>query len=222
MSAEGLVSDDYILATGADAARRLALLDLVYGPDATRIMTGIGIPRGGRVADIGCGTGSTTGWFARNVGPEGEVTAVDANADQLAVARSHAEVDGHPNIHFVHASAYGTGLLRDHFDVELLLCHLVRPLDALREMAAIAKPGGIVVCFDIDFTGLFSVPAAACYARVQELLATHDRLRGIDNALGLNLPRLFRQVGLVEPDTAFIHPVYLRGEQKRLLEYSFF
>src|SRR5215470_9982370 len=114
---------------------------------------------------------------------------------------------------------------RDHFDVvhcRLLLCHLVRPLDALREMAAIAKPGGIVVCFDIDFTGLFSVPAAACYARVQELLATHDRLRGIDNALGLNLPRLFRQVGLVEPDMALIHPVYLRGEQKRLWEYSFF
>src|SRR5260370_18144530 len=42
------------------------------------------------------------------------------------------------------------------------------------------------------------------------------------DALGLNLPRLFRQVGLVEPDMAFIHPVYLRGEQKRLWEYSFF
>src|SRR5260370_6075051 len=42
------------------------------------------------------------------------------------------------------------------------------------------------------------------------------------DALGLNLPRLCQQVGLVEPGMAFIHPVYLRGEQKRLWEYSFF
>jgi hypothetical protein len=51
--------------------------------------------------------------FARAAGAEGEVAAVDASADQLAVARSHAEADGHGNIHYVHASAYDTGLLRD-------------------------------------------------------------------------------------------------------------
>jgi hypothetical protein len=70
-------------------------------------------------------------------------------------------------------------------------------------------------------TGLFSVPAAECYVRLQALFASYQRLRGIDNALGLNLPRLFRQVGLVAPDAAFIRPVYLRGEGKRLWEHSF-
>jgi hypothetical protein len=89
-------------------------------------------------------------------------------------------------------------------------------------MAAIARPGGLVICFDADITGLFSVPVTECYVRLQALLASHQRLRGIDNALGLNLPRLLRQVGLVEPEMVFIHPVYLRGEGKRLWEYSFF
>lgn len=225
MTTETIVDDRYILATGTEGAARLALLDQVYGPDAMRVMTAIGIPLGGRVADIGCGTGNTTRWFARNVGPEGEVAAVDASADQLALARSRAEADGHANIHFVYASAYDTGLPRDHFDVvhcRFLLCHLVRPLDALREMAAIARPGGLVICFDADLTGLFSVPATECYVRLQALLASHQQLRGIDNSLGVNLPRLFPQIGLVEPDIAFIHPVYLRGEEKRLWEYSFF
>jgi len=32
---------------------------------------------------------------------------------------------------------------------------------------------------------------------------------------------MFLQAGLVEPETRFIHPVYLRGDQKRLREYSF-
>jgi SAM-dependent methyltransferase len=225
MKVEATVDDRYILATGAAGTARLALLDQVYGPEATRIMTGIGIPHRGRVADIGRGTGNTTRWFARAVGAEGEVAAVDASADQLAVARSHAEADGHGNIHYVHASAYDTGLLRDHFDVvhcRCLLCHLVRPLDALREMAEITRPGGLVICFDLDLAGLFSFPATDCYMRLQELAASYDRLRGIDNALGLNLPRLFRQGGLIEPDMAFIHPVYLRGEGKRFWEYSLF
>jgi SAM-dependent methyltransferase len=225
MTVEAMVDDRYILATGTAGAGRLALLDQVYGPDAERIMDAIGIPRGGRVADIGCGTGNATRWLANKVGLDGQITAVDVSADQLAVAQSMAELDGLGNIHFMRANAYDTGLPRDHFDVvhcRLLLCHLVRPLDALCEMAAIARPGGLVICFDLDITGSFSVPATECYARLRALAASDQQLRGIDDTLGLNLPRLFRQVGLIEPEMAFIHPVYLRGERKRLWEYSFF
>jgi tRNA A58 N-methylase Trm61 len=54
------------------------LLDQVYGPDAERIMTAIGIPRCGRVADIGCGTGNTARWFANKVGPEGQTISLRA------------------------------------------------------------------------------------------------------------------------------------------------
>jgi ubiquinone/menaquinone biosynthesis C-methylase UbiE len=64
-------------------------------------------------------------------------------------------------------------LPRNYFDVvhcRMLLCHLTSPLDALREMAAIARPGGLIICFDVDLTGLFSIPATDCYARVQELI----------------------------------------------------
>src|SRR5258708_13297925 len=117
------------------------------------MMAAIGIPRGGRVADIGCGTGNTARWFANKVGPEGQTIAVDISADQLAVAQSSAEASGLGNIHFVRASAYGTGLPRDHFDVvhcRLLLCHLVRPLDPLPHMAAIPRPGALLLFFSLD------------------------------------------------------------------------
>ena len=224
MIMDALATECYVLATGVAGAARLALLDQVYAPDATQIMTGIGIPCGGRIGDIGCGTGNTARWFASKIGPQGTVTAVDASADQLQVARSDSEASGHGNIQFVNANAYDTGLPRDHFDVvhcRLLLCHLTRPLEALREMVAIAQPGGVIICFDLDITGLFSFPATACYARVQELIAASGQRRGTDDTLGLKLPRLFLQAGLVEPETAFIHPVYLRGERKRLWEYSF-
>jgi SAM-dependent methyltransferase len=223
VTTEATSNECYVLATGEAGAARLALLESVYGPDAAEIMTRIGIPRAGRVADVGCGTGTTARWFARMVGPEGEVYAVDASVDQLEVARRSNEIDGHRNIRLVNASAYSTGLPRCHFDVvhcRALLDHLRRPLDALREMAALARPGGVVICFDFDFSGLFSFPATDCYARVRDLILAFDRLRGIDNSLALKLPRLFQQVGLIDADMAIIHPIYLRGERKRFIEYS--
>jgi SAM-dependent methyltransferase len=223
MTTKAPATECYVLATGEAGATRLTLLNSVYGADAAEIMTRIGVPRGGRIADIGCGTGTVARWFAGKVGLEGEVFGVDASADQLEVARRGGEVDGHRNIRLVNASAYSTGLPRCYFDVvhsRALLDHLHRPLDALREMASLARPGGVVICFDFDFSGLFSFPATDCYARVRDLILAFDRVRGIDNSLAFNLPLLLQQVGLVDPDMAIIHPIYLRGERKRFIEYS--
>jgi len=219
------VGDDYPLATGAAGASRLALLDTVYGPPAWRIMEDIGIPLGARVVDIGCGTGNTARWFARAIGPTGEVSAVDVSAEQIAVAESLVRSEGLANVKFIESSAYDTGLARNAFDVahcRFLLCHLQRPVDAIREMAALAMPGGLVICFDIDVTGLTSFPSTGCYGLMRDLLMALGRHRGVDYQTGLKLPRLMLECGLDAPQFAIIHPAYLRGEEKRVWEYTFF
>jgi SAM-dependent methyltransferase len=216
--------DVYYLATGAAGERRLALLEEVYGPDAARIMSSIGIPRGGHVADLGCGTGPTLRWFAEQVGKDGAVTGIDLSPEQLAIARARADEAGHRNIRVAEASVYETGLPRDAFDVvhcRFVLCHLTRPMDALREMAAIAKPGGLVIVFDVDLQGLSSVPQTPAYERARELFFARTTLRCADGRLWLKLPRMFLEAGLGAPETALVHPIYLRGERKRLWEYSF-
>jgi SAM-dependent methyltransferase len=216
--------DTYYLATGAAGEKRLALLEMVYGPDAARIMLGIGIPRGRRIADLGCGTGNTLRWFADQVGPDGEVTGVDSSAEQLAVASANVEGAGHRNIRLVEASIYDTGLPRGAFDIvhcRFVLCHLTRPMDALREMVALARPGGLVIVFDVDLAGIFSAPETTAYVRMQDLFFARNRMRGTDPRLGLKLPRMFLDAGLSGPETSFVHPIYQRGERKRLWEYSF-
>jgi hypothetical protein len=57
--------------------------------------------------------------------------------------------------------------------------------------------------------------------RLRALFASHQQLRRIDDTLGLNLPRLFGQLGLVQTEMAFIYPVYLHGSGS-VYEYSFF
>jgi len=223
MNAKSGGTDVYYLATGNAGAKRLALLEEVYGPDAARIMLSIGIPRGGHIADLGCGTGNSLRWFAERVGKEGEVTGVDLSAEQLAIAKASADSAGHRNIRLVEASVYETGLPRGAFDVvhcRFVLCHLARPMDALREMVALARPGGLVIVFDVDIGGLFSVPETKAYARARDLFLARTASRGADGRLGLKLPRMFLEAGLGPPETALVHPIYLRGERKRLWEYS--
>lgn len=214
----------YALATGDKAASRLALLQSVYGADAERILAAVGINPGDRIADFGCGTGSTIPWFAKQVGPTGEVVGLDASAAQLEIASQNCTAVGLTNVRFVEADVYGTALPPNSFDVvhcRLLLCHLQRPGDAIQEMADAVRPGGVVVCFDLDLDGLFSLPKTDCYDKLRQLYIERRQQDGLDKALASKLPSLMLAAGLATPELAFIHPVYLRGEKKRLWEFTF-
>ena len=209
----------YALRTGDAGAARLALLDNVYGAECHRILAECGLGAGMRVADLGCGTGSTTTWIAAQVGSKGEVCAVDLAPDQLAIAKCQADAKGIRNTRFVQASADATGLPRASFDLvhcRLLLCHVTDPLATVREMAALAKPGGLFVVFDMDINGLYSVPPTPCYARLRDMIREIGKARGRDYEIGIKLPVMFRNAGLLQPDLALIHPIYLHGEEKRL------
>jgi SAM-dependent methyltransferase len=221
---ERLKPYQYALATGDRAALRLALLQSVYGAEAERILTTLGIGQGDHVADFGCGTGATIPWFSKQVSPVGEILGLDASAAQLAIAKQNCNAAGLVNVRFVEADVYKTGLPRNAFDAvhcRLLLCHLQKPADAIQEMVDVVRPGGIVICFDLDLEGLFTMPSTDCYNQLRELYIERRRLDGLDNALGAKLPNLMVAAGLVAPEMAFIHPVYLRGEQKRLWEFTF-
>src|SRR5262245_53123199 len=117
MSGATLPGDEYVLQTGEAGAYRLELLDRVYGPETRRILWEIGIPPGAMVADIGCGTGTTTVWLAKAIGSQGEVAAVDISTDQMKIAAQRATAHGVANIRFGEASAYDTGLPRSSFDI---------------------------------------------------------------------------------------------------------
>ena len=81
------VGDNYVLPTGEKDAARLEIIHDVYKFAGERAMLLAGIPQGGTVADVGCGTGPVTLWLAGQVGSKGRVDAVDVDAAQLAIAK---------------------------------------------------------------------------------------------------------------------------------------
>ena len=46
--------------------------------------------------------------------------------------------------------------------------------------------------------------------------------QGRDYEIAMKLPVMFRNAGLPDPNLALIHPIYVRGEEKRLWKYTLF
>jgi SAM-dependent methyltransferase len=211
----------YVLATGETAAYRLRILHGLYGPGTRRVLTDAGLRPGMRVADLGCGVGMVTALLAEMVGSEGHVVGVDASDAQLAQARQRLNACG-KNVSFVEASATGTGLPPGSFDLvycRFLLIHLPEPGWALREMRALLKPNGILVCEDGDLTSAGSEPPSALGA-FADLWGRLGPKRGVDYTLGRRLFQMVQDAGFPAPEVTFNQPALARGENKRLLELS--
>jgi SAM-dependent methyltransferase len=197
----------YALATGEAAAYRLRLLHGVYGPGTRRVLSQAGLRPGMRVADLGCGVGLVTALLADLVGPEGHVVGIDASAAQLAQARERLNA-AHTNTSLVEASATDTGLPPASFDLvycRFLLLHLPEPERALREMRALLKPNGILVCEDGDLTSSGSEPPSALGA-FADLFGRLGPTRGLDYTLGRRLYHMVLAAGFPAPEVTSTSP----------------
>jgi SAM-dependent methyltransferase len=213
----------YLLQTGEAAAARLQLLQRVRGSATAEFLGRAGLRPGLQAADIGCGVGTVTAHLAREVEPDGSVAGVDVSEAQVELARRELASQDLHNVRFVVASAYDTELPRGAFDLvycRLLLCHLQRPLDALREMEALLEPGGVLVCEDIERDALFAEPPQEVYQQEVGRVRAIASKRGVAANMGRKLPGMLMTLGLADIEVNLHQPVFLRGEGKRLWEYS--
>ncbi|GAA3144035.1 class I SAM-dependent methyltransferase [Kribbella aluminosa] len=110
--------------------------------------------------DVGAGPGTITADLARLVEP-GRTTALEASADALDITRKafeNVEVD----VEFVVGDVHALDLPDDTYDVvhaHQVLQHVADPVQALREMRRVCKPGGIVAVRDSDYHGFVWYPA---------------------------------------------------------------
>jgi 2-polyprenyl-3-methyl-5-hydroxy-6-metoxy-1,4-benzoquinol methylase len=106
-----------------------------------------------RLLDVGAGAGTITVDLA---GIVADVTATEIGSDGLDLTRSAAAARGASNIDFrvadVHALPFGDGTF-DVTHAHQVLQHVADPVQALREMARVTRPGGIVAVRDSDYSG---------------------------------------------------------------------
>jgi ubiquinone/menaquinone biosynthesis C-methylase UbiE len=215
----------YVLRTGASAAARLRLLDDVYGPASREMMLDAGLAPGMRALDISCGIGRISCWLSSQVGPTGSVVGIDLNKDQLDEAQLEAVTTcREKNVTFLERSAYETGLPSESFDIifcRYLLCHLTDPLDVLAEMYRLLKPGGAVVCVDLDITAAYASPPSLAMARSIDIAMDTGKALGVTYAFGRKLHSAMRMTGFAAVTPRLDQPAYLSGPGKRMWEHTF-
>lgn len=116
---------------------------------------------GQRVLDVGCGPGTISIDLARRVSP-GEVIGIDSSADVIEQASALAHDNGLTNAHFAVGDVYVLDFEDNSFDVvhaHQVMQHLANPVEAMREIRRVLKPGGIFAARDVIYGSTSWYPA---------------------------------------------------------------
>ncbi|MEI6621585.1 MAG: methyltransferase domain-containing protein [Actinomycetes bacterium] len=213
----------YVLATGDLGAARLQLLAELYGPATESLLSTVLTPDAW-VADIGCGIGSVTHWVAHQLTSDGLAVGVDRSQAQIAAANTEFRHRGLPKPRFVVGDVYRLPFESDSFDLvccRSLLSHLSDPQAAVNEMTRLVRPGGVLVCEDIDMATLYTDPPSQVYEHINDLFFELGRTYDADYSVGSRLTELLSAAGLPEPQQQTTQPAFRTGEAKRYWEYTF-
>lgn len=152
--------------------------------------------------DVGCGPGSITVDLAARVAP-GRVLGVDVASAPLEQARELAARAG-VQAEFRVGDVYALEVDDGSFDVvhaHQVLQHLTDPVAALREMARVCRPGGVIAVRDVDYGNISWFPEEPALHRWLTLYDQVMRRNGGEPRAGGRLLSWAHAAGLhdVEP-----------------------
>ena len=193
----------YIHGTNSTEQERLALLNrLTNGP----FLVFLDLKPTDSVLEVGSGLGILAGEVAQRV-PQGEVVGIEYSQEQLAKVQITA-----PHLTFQQGDAHQLPFEADRFDVaycRYVLEHVRDPLQVLREMRRVLKPGGRAYTQENNMQMVvFDPDCPHCESLLQKFILLQKRLGG-DALIGKRLFGLFQQAGFREITLSFqpeIHP----------------
>jgi SAM-dependent methyltransferase len=161
-------------------------------PLAARFADLAGVRHGERVLDVGCGPGALTAELVNRVGAE-SVSAVEPSASFAAAVRERL-----PGVDVRQSAAEQLPFPDGTFGFTLaqLVVHFMSdPVQGLREMRRVTRPGGTVAACVWDYAGDRG-PLSVFWSAVRELDPAADDESDLAGVREGQLPALFAQAGL--------------------------
>lgn len=174
---------------------------------------------GSHVLEAGCGVGAQSMWLARS-SPGARIVAVDISEPSLAVAAESARAAGLPNIHFVRGDIFALPFAPasfDHVFVCFVLEHLPQPVEALRALRRMLRPGGTITAIEGDHATACFHPDSAAGRSAIAALVEMQRAAGGDPYIGRRLYPLLQEAGFVGTQVS-PRVMYVDGSSPELAE----
>lgn len=197
------------------------ILDKAYNDMTQRCMLKNGLIKDMHVLDVGSGAGVMTAWIAKQVGPNGRVTAIDNSPEQLALVSKRAEQLGLNNISTQVCSAYELTTLNKEFDAvycRFLLHHLHSPRKAIDTFYQILKTGGVYFAQEGIIHSMWAYPESFAWRGYQPTLPDPTSViegQGRDGDFGMKLYFACKQSGFTIRDCHLDQPILSTKEQKQ-------
>jgi SAM-dependent methyltransferase len=217
-------TDFYLLGHEAAEEHRLIRQAQELAQEAGWLFDQLDIPVGARAIDLGCGPRGVLEFLSARVGASGKVVGLDRGEATLALARAFVAEQGLHNVELIQGDARATGLPPGSFDLvhaRLVLVNVPRPEEIVREMVALARPGGVVASHEADFLTHRCDPPCVAWDRLLELFQAHSRAHGADLFVGSRSHRLLREAGLTDIQVRPLIHVYPKGHPRREILVDF-
>ncbi|MGC2675954.1 MAG: methyltransferase domain-containing protein, partial [Mycobacterium sp.] len=139
----------------------------------------------------------------------GTVLGVDAAAEIIEVARTRAAEQGLSWVSFEQTTIADIALDEpvDAVVGRLILMHVPDPVSALRQLAGLVRPGGVIAFCETDIGAVRSVPETPQFRAVAEGITSAFRAVGLDPGFGTTLHSLFQRAGLPPPQLTLAAPI---------------
>ncbi len=137
--------------------------------------------------DIGCGPGTLTADLAAHVE---KVIALEISEDALTSGRAELARRGTANVNLLVGDVHHLDMQDNSVDVvhaHQVLQHVADPVQALREMLRVCRPGGVVAVRDCDYEAFTWWPAVPALSRWLELYRVAARANDAEPDAGRRL-----------------------------------
>jgi SAM-dependent methyltransferase len=210
----------YALGQSGGESSRLRRQADELAPESAALLDRVGLARGQRALDLGCGPRGVLELMYERAMPGGNVVGLDADPNHVAMARDLVATLGLSDVDIVAGDARRTGLASNSFDVvhaRTLLITVPEPGIVLSEMVRLARAGGWVASLEPDTEWAICYPPHPAFDRLCEIFTIAFSRNGADPHMGRRLGDLYRNAGLTEINVDVRAAAYPVGHSRRTI-----